>query len=105
MHIRIARSILAYNMSVVAGKLRLPLKESLQCGLWCFFLRYLYLRRLLNAVAICFSGGQKSNQAAVETNGATRATMNAEVRRQKASVKAEIPKLQKLALKKVSSDM
>ncbi|CAM6093759.1 unnamed protein product [Calypogeia fissa] len=43
----------------------------------------------------------KSNEAAVEKNRATVATLNAEVRRHKAALKGEVPKLQKLAFKKV----
>lgn len=44
---------------------------------------------------------QKSNDASNEKNRAAVATINAEIRRSKAALKNEIPKLQKLALKKV----
>ncbi len=48
------------------------------------------------------SGLQKSQDAQSEKNRAVVATLNAEVRRSKAALKAEIPKLEKLAAKKVS---
>jgi SYP7 family syntaxin len=44
---------------------------------------------------------QKSNDASIEKNRAIVATLNAEVRRQKTALKAELPKLEKLAYKKV----
>jgi SYP7 family syntaxin len=47
------------------------------------------------------SGLQKSQDAQSEKNRAVVATLNAEVRRSKAALKAEIPKLEMLAAKKV----
>lgn len=44
---------------------------------------------------------QKANDASIEKNRAIVATLNAEVRRQKTALKAELPKLEKLAYKKV----
>lgn len=44
---------------------------------------------------------QKSEMASTEKNRASAAAMNAEVRRTKARLMDEIPKLRKLALKKV----
>lgn len=44
---------------------------------------------------------QKSEAAATEKNRATAVAMNAEIRRTKARLLEEIPKLQRLALKKV----
>ncbi|KAL3701142.1 hypothetical protein R1sor_019164 [Riccia sorocarpa] len=44
---------------------------------------------------------EKSNEAAGEKNRAAAVTLNAEVRRTKAALQKELPKLQKLALKKV----
>lgn len=44
---------------------------------------------------------QKSEAAAMETSRASVVAMNAEIRRAKARMMEEVPKLQKLALKKV----
>ena len=44
---------------------------------------------------------QKAEEARNEKNRAAVATLNSEVRRSKAAIRAEIPKLQKLAVKKV----
>ncbi|GAQ89477.1 SNARE domain containing protein [Klebsormidium nitens] len=44
---------------------------------------------------------QKANDASIEKNRAIVATLNAEVRRQKTALKVELPKLEKLAYKKV----
>lgn len=46
---------------------------------------------------------QKAEEARTEKNRAAVATLNSEVRRSKAAIRAEIPKLQKLAAKKVHS--
>lgn len=45
---------------------------------------------------------QKSEIASMETNRASAVAMNAEVRRTKARLMNEIPKLRKLAMKKVN---
>lgn len=47
---------------------------------------------------------QKSELASKESNRATAAALNAEVRRTKARLMDEIPKLRKLAQKKVNLD-
>ena len=44
---------------------------------------------------------QKAEEAKSEKDRATVATLNSGVRRSKAAIRAEIPKLQKLAVKKV----
>lgn len=44
---------------------------------------------------------QKSEAVAMETSRASVVAMNAEIRRSKARMMEEVPKLQKLALKKV----
>lgn len=46
---------------------------------------------------------QKSEIASMETNRASAVAMNAEVRRTKARLMNEVPKLRKLAMKKVNS--
>lgn len=46
---------------------------------------------------------QKAEEARSETNRAAVATIKSEVRRSKAAIRAEIPRLQKLAIKKVHS--
>lgn len=48
---------------------------------------------------------QKSEAAAMETSRASVVAMNAEIRRAKARMMEEVPKLQKLALKKVKLNL
>ncbi|KAK2987772.1 hypothetical protein RJ640_016367 [Escallonia rubra] len=50
---------------------------------------------------ICVMNVQKSEMVAMETNRATIVAKNAEIRRMKARLMDEVPKLQKLAMKKV----
>ncbi|KAJ7536066.1 hypothetical protein O6H91_12G055400 [Diphasiastrum complanatum] len=60
-----------------------------------FFKLYTVVERDIEAAL------EKANSAQEESNRAVVATLNAEVRRTKASLRGEIPKLQKLAVKKV----
>lgn len=48
---------------------------------------------------------QKSELVSMETNRASAAAMNAEIRRTKARLMDEVPKLRKLAMKKVNSNL
>ena len=62
---------------------------------------------LFDLFCILLSGGtlQKANDSENEKNRAVTATLNAEIRRAKAELRNELPKLEKLANRKVLSDL
>lgn len=58
---------------------------------------------MFNFSVYIYECGQKSERVAAETNRASSAALNAEIRRTKARLMEEIAKLHKLAQKKVVS--
>jgi hypothetical protein len=66
------------------------------------YILLLWIKCKSSAEIVLFCALQKSQDAQSEKNRAVVATLNAEVRRSKSALQAEIPKLEKLAAKKVS---